>query len=369
MMENYQRLYWGTSKREVEAELLRYLDDELHKRYGEQLDETISERVRQEWHAIGVNENFLDVAILHELCSWMRQTGYVYWLTGPTGSSFILYLLGVASVNPLPAHYLCPKCHTVKWNENYKSGFDLPPELGTCDEDGSTMIRDGNDIPWQPLWGYKCSPVFLNIKIDPALRDTLFDFFENHWLRSLEPNNLLSVPYSEHQSLFHFSNISFDVIDETQEVYRGFHQCDIDASTVLAALHHPGFTKAMDLGLTDEHAQSLNFADTVYLFGLQNSDGTWDDESQSLVSNFGYSPSDLIAFRDDVFKYMLDHDYAEKDAWRASEKVRKGMGLPFFREEMTVARDKWVLHRLNSVRYLDSKAHALEYIFFTIKCL
>lgn len=251
MMESYQRLYWGKSKREIESELLHYLDDELHKKYGEQLDETISERVRQEWHAIGVNENFLDVAILHELCSWMRQAGYAYWLTGPTGSSFILYLLGVASVNPLPAHYLCPKCRFVKWNENYKSGFDLPPELGICDEDGNSMIRDGNDIPWQPLWGYKCCPVFLNIKIDPALRDTLFDFFESHWSRSLEPTNSPSVPYSENQSLFHFSNISFDVMDETQDMYKKFKQGDIDASTALDALYNPVFTAVALVWSTD----------------------------------------------------------------------------------------------------------------------
>ncbi len=369
MIENYKRLYFGKTKREVEAELHYYLDNELHDKYGEQLDDKIVERVRQEWHAIEVNGNLMDVAILHELCDWMRQNSYAYWLNGTSGGGFILYLLGVAAANPLPAHYHCPKCHSIVWNEQYKSGFDLSPDLGVCHTDGITMMRDGHDIPWQTLWGYRDDPAYLNLRIDPTLKEPLYRFFQSHWLNEIESDSQPTIPYPEHESLFHFSNISFDVFNENQKVPNDFYQKIIDADSISALLENPALLAILEDEQGGSIEQPTSFADFVYSFGLLNGTGTWDDVAEFMIDNLAYAPSDLIAFRDDVYKYMLDHDFEEKDAWRAAERVRKGRGLPFFRPEMMVARDKWVLHRISETRYLLPKAHAIEFIFFKIKCL
>ena len=81
-IKNYLPLYDGKSKQEIEAILFQSILDILHKKYGTQPDQAIEKRVRQEWHAMEVNENTLDVAVLHELCLWMRQEGYAYWLNG-----------------------------------------------------------------------------------------------------------------------------------------------------------------------------------------------------------------------------------------------------------------------------------------------
>lgn len=369
MFKNFNFIYADKSKSEVEADLLRNIETALHEKYGQQPNDEITKRVQQEWHAIEVDGNTMDVAILHELCAWMKDNDYAYWLNGTTGGSFILYLLGVAAANPLPAHFYCPKCHTVSWVKHYKTGFDLSADLAECCFDGCTRIRDGHDIPWQTLWGYRDNPVSLNIRIDPSLREPLYHFFENHWLSKIEEHNAPSVPYPEHNSLFCFSNISLDAIGETDTIPKDFHKRVVDDTAISSALENW-------VELTDTSEEQLEvlsqpcwFGNLLYILGLNSSTGTWDDDAAFMIESLGYSPSDLIAFRDDVFRYMLDHDFTEKDAWKAAEDVRKGKGLPFIREEMFNSRDLWVSTRLGVVRYLYPKAHAVEYLLFRIKCL
>ncbi len=369
MIDNYNFLYAKKTKSEIEADLLQNIENALRDKYGEQPNSIITERVRQEWHAIEVNGNTLDVAILHELCAWMKDNNYAYWLNGTSGGSFILYLLGVSAANSLPAHYHCPKCHSVVWTEQYRSGFDLSPDLGVCHTDGITMMRDGHDIPWQTLWGYRDNPAYLNLRIAPALKEPLYRFFQSHWLNEIEPDSQPTVPYPEHESLFHFSNISFDMLNENQKVPNDFYQKIVDADSISALLENPALLTILEYEQNESIVQPTSFADFIYSFGLLNGTGTWDDVAEFMIDSLAYAPSDLIVFRDDVYKYMRDHDFEEKDAWRAAERVRKGRGLPFFRPEMIVARDKWVLHRLGEARYLLPKAHAIEFIFFKIKCL
>lgn len=367
MLDNFSFLYADKSKQEIEAALHQNIKSALCEKYGQQPDKAITKRVRREWHAIEVNGNIFDVAVLHELCVWMRKCGYAYWLNGSTGSSFILYLLGIAAANPLPAHYFCPKCHAVKWNNHYKSGFDLPPNFAACDNDGSTMKTDGQNIPWQTLWGYGRTPSSLDIRIAAELREPLYDFFENHWLSKLDTNIHPDAPYPEHQSLFRFSNITFDIIygevSGTQKVF----DKNVDASCVATALENWGSLICASDETLEDVTPPETFADLVYLNGLFHSTGTWDEECEFMIDRLCYPPSDMIAFTDDVYQYMLDHDFIDKDAWEAAQSVKKGKGLPFFQEEMFVSRDRWVLSRIDAIQYLFPKAHAVEWIFFMLK--
>ena len=73
MFEGFSFLYADKSTHEIETVLFHNIETFLHKKYGQNPDRAIVERVHQEWNAIEVNGNALDVAILHELCKWMRQ--------------------------------------------------------------------------------------------------------------------------------------------------------------------------------------------------------------------------------------------------------------------------------------------------------
>ncbi len=367
MFENFKFLYAEKSKQEIESALYQNIQCVFHEKYGHQPDESIAKRLHQEWHAIEVNGNIFDVAILHELCAWMRKNGYPYWLNGSTGSSFILFLLGITSANPLPAHYFCPQCHAVKWNDHYKSGFDLPLRFALCDHDGSAMLIDGQNIPWQTLWGYTHTPVPLHIRICAELREPLFGFLENHWLRKFETNIHPVSPYPEHQSLFRFANITFDVLDESVSGNQIDFDKNMDAACVATALENWESLVHAPVEILEDIAPPETFADLIYLNGLFSSTVTWDEECEFMIERLGYSPSNMIGFTDDVYQYMLDHDFLEKDAWEAARSVKNGKGLPFLHREMLVSRDRWVLARIDAIRYLFPKAHAVENIFYQLK--
>lgn len=369
MLKKFSSLYADKSKHEIEADLFQNIQDALHEKYGPHPDQAIAERVHQEWHAMEVNKNTLDVAVLHELCLWMRREGYAYWLNGCGGSSFILYLLGVTEGNPLPAHCLCPKCRSVKWNPLYKSGFDLPQSFAVCDADGSTMETDGQDIPWQALWGYGGKPASLDIRIDATLREPLYRFLENQWLCKLYPESSPVVPHPNHPSLFRFSHITFDALVGEPCAPQGFYKAKVDASCVPVALEN--WKSLLRAGEKEHFLENMDppesFADLISLYGLFHSAGTWDSDCALMLYSLGYRPSSLIAFREDVYWYLLDHGFLEKDAWAGAQRVRLGKALPLMNKDMSNARDRWVLERLKTIRYLVSKAHAVEHIFFLLK--
>lgn len=113
--------------------------------------------------------------------------------------------------------------------------------------------------------------------------------------------------------------------------------------------------------------EPCSVADFIGLIGLLHSVGAWDEITEMMVTEMGYSYSDLICFRDDVFSYLTEHDFLEKESWKGMESVRKGRGLPFFNQEMVAARDKWVLARLEQVHYLFPKADVVENLMFRLK--
>lgn len=350
---------------EIEETVHSLVREAIYAKYGEAPDELITNRFKEEWHAVERFGCILDIAAMYEIVQWLKENRCPYFMSGNNGSSFILYMLGMSSGNPLPAHLYCPECKAVEFMPQYKDGFDIVSGL-ECGHDGTRRIADGHDISWKMLWGDNHNSS-LAIELPDYLYEKFEELLQNHWIKKTDADITLEYPSLPEFKGFGFSNMYFTFLLDTEKITQSLYDRELtfeDRDRMLSMWRI--FTNE-DI---NDFPEPKNIADLISLFGLSCSIGVWDDVSKFMVNKMGYSLSDMIAFREDVYFYLLEHGFPEEDALYGMNRVRKGMGgLRVITDEMTKARDKWVIERCHNVKYLTCKAFAVEYIFSTLKSL
>ena len=100
------------------SSVMEHADDKLRtaceqalaEKYGESIPDQIRARYESELGHI-VSDGFSPYYILASMMTTKsRELGYLHNLRGSAGGSFIVYLLGISEVNPLPPHTCCPRC-------------------------------------------------------------------------------------------------------------------------------------------------------------------------------------------------------------------------------------------------------------------
>ncbi len=104
--------------------------------------------------------------IAQKLVKHSNDEGYLVGSRGSVGSSFVATMMGITEVNPLPAHYLCKKCHASFFeDENGRSysidysasGYDLPDRK--CPYCSEMMSKEGQDMPFATFLGFNADKV------------------------------------------------------------------------------------------------------------------------------------------------------------------------------------------------------------------
>ena len=158
MIENIKPIPDGTFPPIIEGseETLKKLTYKNAERiYGENLPEIVEKRISKELNSIISNGYAVMYIIAHKLVKKSLEDGYLVGSRGSVGSSFVATLSDITDVNPLPPHYICPKCKYFELidGENIGSGVDLDDKI--CPKCSTKLNKEGHNIPFEVFLGFK----------------------------------------------------------------------------------------------------------------------------------------------------------------------------------------------------------------------
>ncbi|NLF48646.1 MAG: PolC-type DNA polymerase III [Acholeplasmataceae bacterium] len=149
--------------------------ERAEKIYGNPLPPLVKSRMDKELDSIIRHQFSTIYYISHLLVKKSLDDGYLVGSRGSVGSSLVATFMDITEVNPLPPHYLCPKCRFSAFKkteeerrlygqtdfeikiqrllEHTDCGWDLPDQ--NCPVCNTPLHKDGHDIPFETFLGFK----------------------------------------------------------------------------------------------------------------------------------------------------------------------------------------------------------------------
>lgn len=361
-MQMYGDEYGYLPKHAIEESIEADIHTALHRKYGTNPDPLIVKRMRQELTALrevdALQNALQDLAAVYELSRWLKAQNIPFFVEHVTASGLIPYLLGITHTNPLPPHTFCPECKKLHWNRGYKDGFDIPATV--CPDCGTDLIRDGHGLVWQE---FCCGPIpTYGFWLPASAQEQISRWVENHW-RKQDWETAWGAVQRENSRIDAGPCYFIFMLDEA-EINPDFHHRTVTADQTGELIRLAGSKWRCYDGVGMPYPRTA--AEALAVYELVKDSGTWNGYAEKLL-HCGLGISDLVCCREDIFYYLRDHGFIEKDAIRGMNHIRKGKGFPIITDEMQNARDKWVLKQCETIDYLSSKAADLERLLFQIR--
>ena len=389
----------------ADEKLVKMCYDNAKAIYGDPLPKVVQDRLTLELTPI-INHGYgVLYYIAHKLVKHSNDRGYLVGSRGSVGSSFVATMSGITEVNPLPPHYVCPKCHWTHFFEDGSvgGGFDLPDKK--CPKCGSDLAKNGHDIPFAVFLGFdgdKEPDIDLNFssgdeqgvayKYTEELfgRDNVFragtitTHFDYHsisgqldilghddpkvirMLQDITGIDPLKIPFDDQKTLSLFS--SPEALGLTpDELASAIGNKGVTVGTLGLPEYGTPFVRGML-----EDTRPKNFSELVRISGFSHGTDVWLNNAQDLIKNGVVKLEDVISTRDDVMNYLIQHGVKPLTSFNVMENVRKGKGLEKGgsnnRAELDAAHvPQWFIDSCLKIGYLFPRAHAVAYVMMAFR--
>lgn len=427
-----------------------------YKHYGNELPVQVKERV--EWELNMLKENSRSVynyLLCADLVEKAAMKGYVVGTRGSVASSLVAYLTGITEINPLDAHYICPKCNFAEFRDEYFCGVDMPDKkCPRCDAD---LVKDGFTIPAETFFGLdgerdvdidlNFAPEYQNeakknLKlyvggetinagtigtvgqrfayrmIEKYCKDENLKLTDNTEIELAErisrvkkttgihPGGVVIIP--KDKTMYDYTPIqcpSGNTNGECLTSHFDFHslihllKIDIlahDDPAMFKILENMTGVSVRDIPLDDKETMELltkgstlgisefkapfvrnqmipqikpeTFDDLIRISAASHGTDVWTDNADVLVGN-GIPFSETVSARDDVMLYLIKNEFDRNEAYKISERLRKGKGLTEEQYEDLLERgvEQWRLDSWNKIKYSFPRAHAANYVLMAYR--
>ena len=389
----------------ADEKLVKMCYDNAKAIYGDPLPKVVQDRLTLELTPI-INHGYgVLYYIAHKLVKHSNDRGYLVGSRGPVGSSFVATMSGITEVNPLPPHYVCPKCHWTHFFEDGSvgGGFDLPDKK--CPKCGSDLSKNGHDIPFAVFLGFdgdKEPYIDLNFssgdeqgvahKYTEELfgrnnvfrAGTITTHFDYHsisgrmdilghddpkvirMLQDITGIDPLKIPFDDQKTLSLFS--SPEALGLTPDELASAIG---NKGITVGALGLPEYGTPFVRGMLED-TRPKNFSELVRISGFSHGTGVWLNNAQDLIKNGVVKLEDVISTRDDVMNYLIQHGVKPLTSFKVMENVRKGKGLEKGgsnnRAELDAAHvPQWFIDSCLKIGYLLPRAHAVAYVMMAFR--
>ncbi|RKN66070.1 PHP domain-containing protein [Paenibacillus ginsengarvi] len=402
-------------------------------RYGSPLPDTVHSRLERELLAIVRYRFAAPYLIATQVVKQSLSDGFMVGTRGSVGSCLTAYLLGLSEINPLAPHYVCPSCTYSEWerSETVRSGYDLQDK--SCPRCSANMDGDGHDIPCETFLGIhlnKVPDIDLNVAVEYQARaqDLLKEIFgenrvfmagtskggrhlggiiilpdgrEAEELTPLQPTELegrtgwrqthfdyrllehnvlkLDILRHDHPSLMRLLReltgvepASIPTNDpNVLELFRSTAPLGVSEELLRTSVATYGIPEMGTPFVREMLKEALpsTFYDLLQISGLSHGTGVWEGNAQELLRSGACTLQSVIALRDHIMQDLIAHGMESELAFKITESVRKGKGVPdeWAVQMQACGMPDWYVRSCRQIQYLFPKAHAVSYVISAIR--
>lgn len=386
--------------------------------FGNPIPANIMERLERELDSVHNSEMEFSFIYLYDLLGELQVEPYEINTRGCAGNLLISYLLGITD--------FCPTEYNLSPMFVFGAKNDKEPDIDVnfsekkqkealkeyAGENVSAKLRAGTDACVSEegaIYAIKEYESLKGVSLDETTKEKVIkDLSDVYREKSVHPGGIVIIPKEE--DLYDFSPLDLRE-DGTATTYFNYYRLD-DCLFKQDLLHYVGLDmleklenetgyflcdltydepEIMRLFTIDDETEELcadlpeyryigsrkilkqakpkNFNELIKVIALSHGTDVWTDNAEKLLSEDKAALSDIIATRDDIFDYLIEHGIAEADAFTITEQIRKGVWArgraKRHAEYMDMMREagvpEWYIESCNKICYLFPRAHAISY--------